>query len=56
MEKFYSVSEVAHILGITRQSVRKLPLPFIKLSRRKILLKKEDFNKFLQDNTESPRS
>jgi excisionase family DNA binding protein len=54
-KEFLSISEVAEALGVYRDTVYryindiKKPLPSIKISRKKILVKKEDLDKWLED-------
>jgi len=54
-EEFMSIEEVAKYLGVWKETVyryihdTKTPLPAMKISRKKILVKKEDLKKWLED-------
>jgi len=57
-KEFMTIDEVAKFLGVYRDTVYtyikeiRKPLPAMKLSRKKILVKKADLEKWLEDKKE----
>lgn len=49
---FMTTREVAEMLGISPQTVRKLPIPYVLLNHRHVKYKLSDVFRYVDENTE----